>query len=107
MLKYPEGLEGQHLVVVIIFFHTFCMQEEGALVRMCICAGSSETSLLADAISSVLCADPYGSVWFLATNCGNFFTLSYHTYGKLGRVVQLVMCLNTDVCLTADRPCCL
>ena len=52
ILKYPTGLEIIYLVCAFICFNTLCMQEAKALARLCVCAGSSEPSLLAEAISS-------------------------------------------------------
>ena len=40
------------------------MRELNALMRLCICAGSSDPSLLVDAISDMIsCADPYFLTW--------------------------------------------
>ena len=76
MLMYPERLEDQPLVREFLYFHAFCMQAEGALVRLCICAGLSEPALLTDAISSkIMYAGPYDPVRFLATNCVKFFNI--------------------------------
>ena len=50
--SYIVGLHVYYLVGSFIYVHSFCMQAIKALVRLCICAGSSEPSLVAYAIST-------------------------------------------------------
>ena len=42
------------LVSVVFYCHTVCMGTEKGLARLCICAGSTEPSLLPDIISTTL-----------------------------------------------------
>ena len=57
---FPVGLAGLYIITVFPHFHNLCMREAKALVRLRVCAVSSEPTLLADAISfNISCACQY------------------------------------------------
>ena len=54
MRSHPVGLDVWFLVGRLVYFHTSCVPTGKALVRLCGCAGSSEPSLVAYVISTII-----------------------------------------------------
>ena len=52
--KCPRGLDVLFLVGPFVYFHILCVRTETALVRLCECAGSPESSLFAHVISTII-----------------------------------------------------
>ena len=54
MRNHPVGLDVGFLVGLFVYCHTLCVRTAKALVRLCICAGSPEPSLVAYVISTII-----------------------------------------------------
>ena len=54
MRSHPVGLDVWFLVRPFVYFHTSCVRTAKAVARVCRCAGSSEPSLVAYVISTII-----------------------------------------------------
>ena len=52
--SHPVGLDVLFLVAPFVHFHTLCVRTAKALVRLCVCAGLPELSLVAYVISTII-----------------------------------------------------